>query len=77
MSGVVNAQAQKCSPPPPCEFNLRDTAARRGKRGNVKGEMSLTVDALCAPCQPVFLSFRITAGAGKPNANKHKCCVVQ
>uniref|UniRef100_A0AAQ6IF35 inositol-polyphosphate 5-phosphatase n=1 Tax=Anabas testudineus TaxID=64144 RepID=A0AAQ6IF35_ANATE len=26
---------------------------------------------------PVFLSFRITAGAGKPNANKHKCCVVQ
>uniref|UniRef100_A0A8C3GBE4 inositol-polyphosphate 5-phosphatase n=1 Tax=Cyclopterus lumpus TaxID=8103 RepID=A0A8C3GBE4_CYCLU len=27
--------------------------------------------------QPVFLSFRITAGAGKPNANKHKCCVVQ
>uniref|UniRef100_A0A3P9CPU8 inositol-polyphosphate 5-phosphatase n=1 Tax=Maylandia zebra TaxID=106582 RepID=A0A3P9CPU8_9CICH len=27
--------------------------------------------------KPVFLSFRITAGAGKPNANKHKCCVVQ
>uniref|UniRef100_A0A673CAD0 inositol-polyphosphate 5-phosphatase n=1 Tax=Sphaeramia orbicularis TaxID=375764 RepID=A0A673CAD0_9TELE len=27
--------------------------------------------------KPVFLSFRITTGAGKPNANKHKCCVVQ
>uniref|UniRef100_A0A8C9R9C9 inositol-polyphosphate 5-phosphatase n=1 Tax=Scleropages formosus TaxID=113540 RepID=A0A8C9R9C9_SCLFO len=27
--------------------------------------------------KPVFLSFRIAAGAGKPNANKHKCCVVQ
>ncbi|XP_061546707.1 inositol polyphosphate-5-phosphatase A-like isoform X2 [Phycodurus eques] len=27
--------------------------------------------------KPVFLSFRITAGAGKRNANKHKCCVVQ
>uniref|UniRef100_A0A674PGM3 inositol-polyphosphate 5-phosphatase n=1 Tax=Takifugu rubripes TaxID=31033 RepID=A0A674PGM3_TAKRU len=27
--------------------------------------------------KPVFLSFRVTAGAGKPNANKHKCCVVQ
>ncbi|XP_069095864.1 inositol polyphosphate-5-phosphatase A isoform X2 [Pleurodeles waltl] len=27
--------------------------------------------------KPVFLSFRIAAGAGKPNANVHKCCVVQ
>ncbi|XP_047207086.1 inositol polyphosphate-5-phosphatase A-like isoform X1 [Girardinichthys multiradiatus] len=27
--------------------------------------------------KPVFLSFRLPAGAGKPNANKHKCCVVQ
>ncbi|XP_006003774.1 inositol polyphosphate-5-phosphatase A isoform X3 [Latimeria chalumnae] len=27
--------------------------------------------------KPVFLSFRIAAGAGKPNANMHKCCVVQ
>ncbi|XP_028651159.1 inositol polyphosphate-5-phosphatase A [Erpetoichthys calabaricus] len=27
--------------------------------------------------KPVFLSFRIAAGAGKPYANKHKCCVVQ
>lgn len=27
--------------------------------------------------QPVFLSFRIAAGAGKPIANVHKCCVVQ
>uniref|UniRef100_A0A3Q0SID4 inositol-polyphosphate 5-phosphatase n=1 Tax=Amphilophus citrinellus TaxID=61819 RepID=A0A3Q0SID4_AMPCI len=27
--------------------------------------------------KPVFLSFRITAGAGKRNANKRKCCVVQ
>lgn len=33
--------------------------------------------SLSPPHQPVFLSFRITAGAGKPNANKHKCCVVQ
>ncbi|XP_029465844.1 type I inositol 1,4,5-trisphosphate 5-phosphatase isoform X3 [Rhinatrema bivittatum] len=27
--------------------------------------------------KPVFLSFRLAAGAGKPNANVHKCCVVQ
>uniref|UniRef100_A0A674JKG4 inositol-polyphosphate 5-phosphatase n=1 Tax=Terrapene triunguis TaxID=2587831 RepID=A0A674JKG4_9SAUR len=27
--------------------------------------------------KPVFLSFRIAAGAGKPIANVHKCCVVQ
>ncbi|XP_072247541.1 inositol polyphosphate-5-phosphatase A isoform X2 [Leuresthes tenuis] len=27
--------------------------------------------------KPVFLSFRIAPGAGKRNANKHKCCVVQ
>ncbi|MBN3288499.1 I5P1 phosphatase, partial [Polyodon spathula] len=27
--------------------------------------------------KPVFLSFRIAAGAGKPIANKHKCCVLQ
>ncbi|XP_068183989.1 inositol polyphosphate-5-phosphatase A isoform X2 [Antennarius striatus] len=27
--------------------------------------------------KPVFLSFRIAAGAGKPNAQKHKCCVLQ
>ncbi|XP_029525616.1 inositol polyphosphate-5-phosphatase A-like isoform X1 [Oncorhynchus nerka] len=27
--------------------------------------------------KPVYLSFRLTAGAGKPNANKHKCCNVQ
>uniref|UniRef100_A0AAY4EGU0 inositol-polyphosphate 5-phosphatase n=1 Tax=Denticeps clupeoides TaxID=299321 RepID=A0AAY4EGU0_9TELE len=27
--------------------------------------------------KPVFLSFRITTGTGKPNANKHKCCVLQ
>ncbi|XP_039193384.1 inositol polyphosphate-5-phosphatase A isoform X5 [Crotalus tigris] len=27
--------------------------------------------------KPVFLSFRIPAGAGKPIANMHKCCVVQ
>ncbi|KAI5617384.1 type I inositol 1,4,5-trisphosphate 5-phosphatase, partial [Silurus asotus] len=27
--------------------------------------------------KPVFLSFRLTTGAGKPNANKHKCCVMQ
>uniref|UniRef100_A0A8C5SKJ8 inositol-polyphosphate 5-phosphatase n=1 Tax=Laticauda laticaudata TaxID=8630 RepID=A0A8C5SKJ8_LATLA len=27
--------------------------------------------------KPVFLSFRIAAGAGKPIANMHKCCVVQ
>uniref|UniRef100_A0A4W3JVW4 inositol-polyphosphate 5-phosphatase n=1 Tax=Callorhinchus milii TaxID=7868 RepID=A0A4W3JVW4_CALMI len=27
--------------------------------------------------QPVFLFFRIAAGAGKPNANMRNCCVVQ
>ncbi|KAK3554149.1 hypothetical protein QTP70_019076, partial [Hemibagrus guttatus] len=27
--------------------------------------------------KPVFLSFRLTTGAGKPYANKHKCCVMQ
>uniref|UniRef100_G3VG30 inositol-polyphosphate 5-phosphatase n=2 Tax=Sarcophilus harrisii TaxID=9305 RepID=G3VG30_SARHA len=27
--------------------------------------------------KPVFLSFRITPGAGKPSAHMHKCCVVQ
>uniref|UniRef100_A0A6Q2Y7U3 inositol-polyphosphate 5-phosphatase n=1 Tax=Esox lucius TaxID=8010 RepID=A0A6Q2Y7U3_ESOLU len=27
--------------------------------------------------KPVYLFFRLTAGAGKPNANKHKCCNVQ
>uniref|UniRef100_A0AAZ3PPW4 inositol-polyphosphate 5-phosphatase n=1 Tax=Oncorhynchus tshawytscha TaxID=74940 RepID=A0AAZ3PPW4_ONCTS len=27
--------------------------------------------------KPVYLSFRLTTGAGKANANKHKCCNVQ
>ncbi|KAF4106187.1 inositol polyphosphate-5-phosphatase A-like [Onychostoma macrolepis] len=27
--------------------------------------------------KPVYLYFRLNTGAGKPNANKHKCCVVQ
>ncbi|XP_051773918.1 inositol polyphosphate-5-phosphatase A [Ctenopharyngodon idella] len=27
--------------------------------------------------KPVYLYFRLSTGAGKPNANKHKCCVVQ
>ncbi|KAM9476399.1 inositol polyphosphate-5-phosphatase A isoform 2-T2 [Clarias gariepinus] len=27
--------------------------------------------------KPVFLSFRLTTGAGKPIANMHKCCVMQ
>ncbi|XP_062850890.1 inositol polyphosphate-5-phosphatase A-like [Trichomycterus rosablanca] len=27
--------------------------------------------------KPVFLSFRLTTGTGKPNANKPKCCVMQ
>uniref|UniRef100_A0A3P9K7L8 inositol-polyphosphate 5-phosphatase n=1 Tax=Oryzias latipes TaxID=8090 RepID=A0A3P9K7L8_ORYLA len=45
-------------------------------------EKSVTYDNIGANVcmgdhKPVFLSFRIAAGAGKPNANKHKCCVVQ
>ncbi|XP_068597547.1 inositol polyphosphate-5-phosphatase A-like [Brachionichthys hirsutus] len=27
--------------------------------------------------KPVFLSFRVTAGAAQPKANTHKCCAVQ
>uniref|UniRef100_A0A672Q0P8 inositol-polyphosphate 5-phosphatase n=1 Tax=Sinocyclocheilus grahami TaxID=75366 RepID=A0A672Q0P8_SINGR len=27
--------------------------------------------------KPVYLYFRLNTGAGKPHANKHKCCVVQ
>uniref|UniRef100_A0A671LIZ7 inositol-polyphosphate 5-phosphatase n=1 Tax=Sinocyclocheilus anshuiensis TaxID=1608454 RepID=A0A671LIZ7_9TELE len=27
--------------------------------------------------KPVYLYFRLSTGAGKPHANKHKCCVVQ
>ncbi|XP_043110824.1 inositol polyphosphate-5-phosphatase A-like [Puntigrus tetrazona] len=27
--------------------------------------------------KPVYLYFRLSTGPGKPNANKHKCCVVQ
>lgn len=38
---------------------------------------ALPFNFLLFPPQPVFLSFRIAAGAGKPIANMHKCCVVQ
>uniref|UniRef100_A0A9J7ZJ33 inositol-polyphosphate 5-phosphatase n=2 Tax=Cyprinus carpio TaxID=7962 RepID=A0A9J7ZJ33_CYPCA len=27
--------------------------------------------------KPVYLYFRLNTGAGKPHANKHKCCVLQ
>lgn len=52
-------------------------ASSRERRVKESMEFSYRGLSLSPPHQPVFLSFRITAGAGKPNANKHKCCVVQ
>ncbi|XP_073690615.1 inositol polyphosphate-5-phosphatase A-like [Garra rufa] len=45
-------------------------------------EKSITYDTIgpnvcMGDHKPVYLYFRLTPGPGKPNANKHKCCVVQ
>lgn len=85
MSNVVSTRAQKCTALV-CEFNLRVIGAQRRRERCCVSQRVLIKSPTCvffnfalslSPCQPVFLSFRITAGAGKPNANKHKCCVVQ
>ncbi len=47
----------------------------------LKRELEFVPDrvSVCLLCslQPVYLYSRLNTGAGKPNANKHKCCVVQ
>uniref|UniRef100_A0AAX7VKG2 inositol-polyphosphate 5-phosphatase n=1 Tax=Astatotilapia calliptera TaxID=8154 RepID=A0AAX7VKG2_ASTCA len=60
-----------------CDRILMSPSARDMLLKVTKEQFSYRGFSLSPPHQPVFLSFRITAGAGKPNANKHKCCVVQ
>ncbi|XP_077469595.1 inositol polyphosphate-5-phosphatase A isoform X2 [Stigmatopora argus] len=65
-----------------CDRILMSSSARDLVLKPEKDETSITYDNIGANVcmgdhKPVFLSFRITAGAGKRNANKHKCCVVQ
>ncbi|XP_057704857.1 inositol polyphosphate-5-phosphatase A-like isoform X2 [Corythoichthys intestinalis] len=65
-----------------CDRILMSSSARDLVLKPENEEKSITYDNIGANVcmgdhKPVFLSFRITAGAGKRNANKHKCCVVQ
>ncbi|XP_037829611.1 inositol polyphosphate-5-phosphatase A isoform X1 [Kryptolebias marmoratus] len=65
-----------------CDRILMSSSARDLFLKPENEEKSLTYDNIgpnvcMGDHKPVFLSFRIPAGAGKPNANKHKCCVVQ
>ncbi|XP_077586047.1 inositol polyphosphate-5-phosphatase A isoform X2 [Stigmatopora nigra] len=65
-----------------CDRILMSSSARDLVLKPENDETSITYDNIGANVcmgdhKPVFLSFRITAGAGKRNANKHKCCVVQ
>ncbi|XP_061693152.1 inositol polyphosphate-5-phosphatase A-like isoform X1 [Syngnathoides biaculeatus] len=65
-----------------CDRILMSSSARDLVFKPENEEKSLVYDNIGANVcmgdhKPVFLSFLITAGAGKRNANKHKCCVVQ
>uniref|UniRef100_A0AAR2LRY4 inositol-polyphosphate 5-phosphatase n=1 Tax=Pygocentrus nattereri TaxID=42514 RepID=A0AAR2LRY4_PYGNA len=65
-----------------CDRILMSTSARDLVLKPETDEKLLTYDNIgpnvcMGDHKPVFLSFRLTTGAGKPNAHKHKCCVVQ
>uniref|UniRef100_A0A8B9JQP4 inositol-polyphosphate 5-phosphatase n=1 Tax=Astyanax mexicanus TaxID=7994 RepID=A0A8B9JQP4_ASTMX len=65
-----------------CDRILMSSSARDLVLKPETDEKSITYDNIGANVcmgdhKPVFLSFRLTAGAGKPNAHKHKCCIVQ
>ncbi|XP_049592823.1 inositol polyphosphate-5-phosphatase A isoform X2 [Syngnathus scovelli] len=65
-----------------CDRILMSSSARDLVLKPENEEKSVVYDTIGANVcmgdhKPVFLSFRITPGAGKRNANKHKCCVVQ
>ncbi|KAI4874893.1 hypothetical protein NFI96_034466 [Prochilodus magdalenae] len=65
-----------------CDRILMSTSARDLVIKPETEEKSITYDnigpSVCmGDHKPVFLSFRLTTGAGKPNAHKPKCCVVQ